>query len=85
MNKQLIFFTQAEKRLGLTSTEEGDVNNKWSTLGVIGLYSAQKKKRYGCASCHNVKTCTIRQIGMTCHGRRTRKRVKVENLITDDE
>ena len=35
-----------------------------------------QKKRRGCAYCHNVRTCTIRKIGMTCHGRRTRKKAK---------
>lgn len=74
MNKTLCFFTQSEKRIGLSSDDEGAVSNQWSTLGVIGLYNEAKKKRRGCAYCHNVKTCTIRKIGMTCHGRRTRKR-----------
>ena len=77
MNKTLTFFTQAEKRLGVSSDDEGNVNNQWSTLGVIGLYNESKKKRRGCAYCHNVKTCTIRKIGMTCHGRRTRKKKPV--------
>ena len=74
MNKTLTFFTQTEKRLGLTSDDEGNISNQWSILGVIGLYNESKKKRRGCAYCHNVKTCTIRKIGMTCHGRRTRKK-----------
>lgn len=76
MNRTLSFFTQTEKRLGLTSTEEGTPSDRWSTWGVIGLYNTEQKKRRGCAYCHNVRTCTIRKIGMTCHGRRTRKKAR---------
>ena len=47
-----------------------------------GLYSETQKKRRGCAYCHNVRTCTIRKIGMTCHGRRTRKKAKPCLLYT---
>ncbi len=83
MNTQLVFFTQTEKRLGLTSDAEGHVSNQWSTLGIIGLYNETQKKRRGCAYCHNVKTCTIRKIGMTCHGRRTRKKKTPKQETTD--
>lgn len=76
MNRTLAFFVQTEKRLGLTSDEDGHVSDRWSTWGIIGLYNTTQKKRRGCAYCHNVKTCTIRKIGMTCHGRRTRKKAK---------
>ena len=72
----LAFFTQTEKRLGLTAAEDGTPSDRWSTWGVIGLYNETQKKRRGCAYCHNVRTCTIRKIGMTCHGRRTRKKAK---------
>jgi hypothetical protein len=74
MNKTLSFFVQTEKRLGLTADEDGAPSDRWSTWGVIGLYNKTQKKRRGCAYCHNVRTCTIRKIGMTCHGRRTRRR-----------
>ena len=74
MNTTLAFFTQTEKRLGLTAAEDGTPWDRWSTWGVFGLYNTEQKKRRGCAYCHNVRTCTIRKIGMTCHGRRTRKR-----------
>ena len=76
MNTTLAFFTQPEKRLGLTAAEDGTPSDRWSTWGVIGLYNETQKKRRGCAYCHNVRTCTIRKIGMTCHGRRTRKKAK---------
>ena len=76
MNKTLSFFVQTEKRLGLTADEDGAPSDRWSTWGVIGLYNETQKKRRGCAYCHNVRTCTIRKIGMTCHGRRTRKKAK---------
>ena len=76
MNTTLAFFTQTEKRLGLTAAEDGTPSDRWSTWGVIGLYNETQKKRRGCAYCHNVRTCTIRKIGMTCHGRRTRKKAK---------
>ena len=76
MNTTLAFFTQTEKRLRLTAAEDGTPSDRWSTWGVIGLYNETQKKRRGCAYCHNVRTCTIRKIGMTCHGRRTRKKAK---------
>ncbi|WP_282191263.1 phage tail protein [Adlercreutzia caecimuris] len=76
MNKTLSFFVQTEKRLGLTADEDGAPSDRWSTWGVIGLYNETQKKRRGCAYCHNVRTCTIRKIGMTCHGRRTKKKAK---------
>lgn len=85
MNTQLTFFTQSEKRIGLKSDPDGVVSDQWSTLGVIGLYNQSKKKRRGCAYCHNMKTCTIRKIGMTCHGRRTRKRKKPQTAAQNTE
>ena len=75
MNTTLAFFTQTEKRLGLTAAEDGTPSDRWSTWGVIGLYNETQKKRRGCAYCHNVRTCTIRKIGMTTR-RRTRKKAK---------
>ncbi|MEB1814228.1 phage tail protein [Adlercreutzia mucosicola] len=76
MNKTLVFFTEAEKRLGITAAEDGQVNTEWCTLGVVGLYDSTRKKRRGCAYCHNLKTCTIRKVGMTCHGRRTKAKMR---------
>lgn len=76
MNKTITFFTEAERRLGIKADEEGNLTNHWCTIGVIGLYNTTKKKRRGCAYCHNNKTCTIKKIGMTCHGRRTKQKMR---------
>lgn len=83
MNKTLSFFVQTEKRLDLTADEDGIPSDRWSTWGVIGLYNETQKKRRGCAYCHNVRTCTIRKVGMTCHGRRTRKKARTPKPVQD--
>lgn len=71
---QIAFFTQAEKHLGLSCSREGVPAWRWTCFGVAGLYDPARKKRRGCAHCHNAKTCTMRRIGMPCHGRRPKRK-----------
>jgi hypothetical protein len=66
----LYFYTQAEKRLELPK-EESSVDSSLATFGVIGIYDpAQKTKKRACARCRYREFCTIRAVGMTCHGKR---------------
>lgn len=66
---QLIFYTQSEKRLGLKLDSEGAFDPPYSTVGVVGLYDpSQKNRRRACGRCKHREYCTIRSIGMTCHG-----------------
>ncbi len=70
-NSQLLFYTQAERRLGFALEDDGSLNSENATLGVIGMYDAsQRGRKRACARCHNRDFCSIRAIGMNCHGRR---------------
>lgn len=70
-NTQLLFYTQAERRLGFACNEDGSLNTDNATLGVIGMYDAsQRGRKRACARCRNREFCSIRAIGMNCHGRR---------------
>lgn len=72
-NTQLLFYTQAERRLGVTCEKSGEITSEGSHLGVMGMYDAtQKNRKRACARCRNRATCSIRAIGMNCHGRRGR-------------
>lgn len=66
---QLVFYTQAEKRLGLKLSADGALDPPYSTMGVVGLYDpSQKGRRRACGRCKHRDYCTIRAIGMNCHG-----------------
>ena len=70
-NSQLLFYTQAERRLGFALEDDGSLNSENATLGVIGMYDAsQRGRKRACARCRNRDFCSIRAIGMNCHGRR---------------
>lgn len=70
-NTQLLFYTQAERRLGVTCEKTGRITSAGAHLGVIGMYDAsQKNRKRACARCRNRGKCSIRAIGMNCHGRR---------------
>lgn len=70
-NTQLLFYTQAERRLGFACEDDGSLNSENATLGVIGMYDAsQRGRKRACARCRNREFCSIRAIGMNCHGRR---------------
>ena len=76
MNTTLAFFTQTEKRLGLTAAEDGTPSDRWSTWGVIGLYNETQKKRRAAPTATTCAPAPSARSGMTCHGRRTRKKAK---------
>ncbi|MEA5020401.1 MAG: phage tail protein [Gordonibacter sp.] len=66
---QLLFYTQAEKRLGVKLNTDGTFDPPYSTMGVVGLYDpSQKGRRRACGRCKHRDYCTIRAIGMNCHG-----------------
>ena len=78
-NTQLLFYTQAERRLGFACNEDGSLNTENATLGVIGMYDAsQRGRKRACARCRNREFCSIRAIGMNCHGRRGKFKKHVE-------
>ena len=71
MNSQIFFYTQAEGRLGMRCTEDGSVYPRQAFIGVVGLYkSTGKSRKRACARCTNARHCSIRAIGMNCHGRK---------------
>ncbi|MEG0417923.1 phage tail protein [Gordonibacter sp.] len=66
---QLVFYTQSEKRLGLKLDVDGALDPPYSTMSVVGLYDpSQKGRRRACGRCKHRDYCTIRAIGMNCHG-----------------
>ena len=66
---QIEFYTQSEQRLGLKINDEGDYEPVYSTMGVVGMYDpSQKGRRRACGRCKYRSFCSIRAIGMTCHG-----------------
>lgn len=66
---QFVFYTQSEKRLGLKLGADGAFSPRYSTVGVVGLYDpSQKNRKRACGRCKYRSYCSIRAIGMTCHG-----------------
>ena len=66
---QFVFYTQSEKRLGLKLGKDGVFEPRYSTVGVIGLYDpSHKGRKRACGRCKYRSYCSIRAIGMTCHG-----------------
>lgn len=66
---QFVFYTQSEKRLGLKLGKDGVFEPRYSTVGVVGLYDpSQKNRKRACGRCKYRAYCSIRAIGMTCHG-----------------
>lgn len=68
-NDQIHFYTQAEKRLGMALADATTPLPAWSTLGIVGMYDkSQKGRRRACGRCKFREFCSIRAIGMNCHG-----------------
>ncbi|WP_101722754.1 phage tail protein [Eggerthella timonensis] len=66
---QFVFYTQSEKRLGLKLGKDGVFEPRYSTVGVVGLYDpSHKNRKRACGRCKYRSYCSIRAIGMTCHG-----------------
>lgn len=66
---QFVFYTQSEKRLGLKLGKDGVFEPHYSTVGVVGLYDpSHKNRKRACGRCKYRSYCSIRAIGMTCHG-----------------
>lgn len=66
---QIIFYTQAEKRLGLKLGENNTLDPEHSITAVVGMYDkTQKGRRRACGRCKYREFCSIRAIGMNCHG-----------------
>ncbi|MDO4290537.1 MAG: phage tail protein [Eggerthellaceae bacterium] len=70
-NTQLLFYTQATNRLGFACDKSGAIAASGANLGVMGMYDAsQRNRKRACGRCRNRERCSIRAIGMNCHGRR---------------
>ncbi|MEG0376375.1 MAG: phage tail protein, partial [Raoultibacter sp.] len=66
---QIIFYTQAEKRLGLILGANSALVPEHSITSVVGMYDkTQKGRRRACGRCKYREFCSIRAIGMNCHG-----------------
>ncbi|MEG0324239.1 MAG: phage tail protein, partial [Raoultibacter sp.] len=62
---QIIFYTQAEKRLGLILGANSALVPEHSITSVVGMYDkTQKGRRRACGRCKYREFCSIRAIGM---------------------
>lgn len=67
----LLFYTKSEEKLGIRlRADENGIDPMHSTVGIIALIDPSKGKRRSCGLCHYRDFCSIRAIGMTCHGRK---------------
>lgn len=70
-NDQIHFYTQAEQRLGMPLDDKTQELEPWNILGVVAMYDkSQKNRRRACGRCKFRTFCSIRAIGMNCHGRK---------------
>lgn len=70
-NDQIHFYTQAEKRLGIFLGCDSASLSPWNILGIVGMYDrSQKGRRRACGRCKFREFCSIRSIGMNCHGKK---------------
>lgn len=68
---KLLFYIQADKRIDLRVNKEFDFSSPYAIASIIGLYDrSQKGRRRACGRCRYRDICSIRAIGMTCHGRK---------------
>jgi len=65
----IVFYVQAEKRLGQSLDKAHALKPDHSIVGVVGLYDKSRKgRRRACGRCKYREFCSIRSIGMNCHG-----------------
>ena len=70
-NDQIHFYTQAESRLGMALDDASKPPLPGNVLGIVGMYDkSQKGRRRACGKCKFRDFCSIRAIGMNCHGRK---------------
>ena len=70
-NDQIHFYTQAEQRLEMPLENKMQALDPWNILGVVALYDeSQRSRRRACGRCKFRTFCSIRAIGMNCHGRK---------------
>lgn len=65
----IVFYIQSEKRLGQSLDESLELHPLHSIVGVVGMYDkSHKGRRRACGRCKYREFCSIRAIGMNCHG-----------------
>jgi hypothetical protein len=65
----IAFYLQTARRLGVTA--KGTLlAPSHSVVSLLGFYDKAKRSRRACARCRFRKTCSIRAVGMNCHGRK---------------
>ena len=68
---KLLFYLQADKRIDLSVNKKFDFSSPYAISSIVGLYDrSQKGRRRACGRCRYREICSIRAIGMTCHGRK---------------
>lgn len=66
----ILFYTQAEERLGMSLEQDGTLSPRPSTVAIVGIYDPSRGKKRSCGLCRYREYCSIRAIGMTCHGKK---------------
>ena len=70
MQKELLTVLDAQKKIGLTATDDCMLTPKKSVTAVIGLSTNEiSKNRHGCETCNLRDTCLYREKGETCNER----------------
>lgn len=68
---QIAFYLQAEKRLGLRVSKDQAMMPSHSALAIVGMYDkTHKNRKRACGRCKYRESCSIRAVGMNCHGRK---------------
>lgn len=70
--KQIAFYLQTEKRINVSPPSSSCNSLPTSTFfGIMGMYdTSQKNRKRACGRCKYHSSCSIRAIGMNCHGRK---------------
>ncbi|WP_144299284.1 phage tail protein [Berryella intestinalis] len=66
----ILFYMKGEERLGMHVTEEGKLGLSCpGTIGIVAVFDPDKGPKRSCGLCKFRDFCSIRSIGMTCHGK----------------
>lgn len=65
------FYIQAERRLGIKLEDRSQPLKPWEIMGVVGMFDKSGKgRKRACGRCKFREFCSIRAIGMNCHGKK---------------
>lgn len=78
---QIVFYAQTEKLLDLHLDSEGMFSPRYSMVGIVGMFDpTQKNRKRACGRCKYRSFCSIRAVGMNCHGSKGSFKKKEDSL-----